>query len=215
MLGEFDLAKTITGARLARCGNTAAAVPANRKRSTASARLAKLSRMPDGLSISDALRLKHQINQSITHDGLDAREIEKLRGMNTARWTHVRDLYRKWHVPYWSVFARPVTGKVPVWGWLAVATGILIGSSVEGAWRLAGWGLTLYAVFALARAEAHHEGYREGYEQGRDDTVVEMLGLSDEDAREMIERAHEMEIDEMVISRTDDREEAVTNVDRP
>jgi hypothetical protein len=156
------------------------------------------------ISIIEALRLKHHFNRKVTYgpSGLNAREAKDLLD-GKLDWKRIWKEYNDYYVKkLGSVFMRPLAG----WSTFAVGLSLFIWGS--GNWRNVGLAIFAWLLYQGAKADGHRDGYFAGYSDGHTRTTQSMLGISDEEVKEISERAIEMEIDEGTLSRFNESEKA-------
>jgi hypothetical protein len=103
------------------------------------------------------------------------------------RDTYVRELG--------SVF---ISKPLRAFGALA-ASGVLV--LTGGNWRYGGYALFAWIMYQAVRAQGHSDGYGAGYTDAHHATMKRMLGITDEEEKDLYERAIEMEIDNRVLSK--------------
>src|SRR5260370_38524896 len=144
------------------------------------------------LGVEDLVRLKQQLNQSITYgnSNLNARQISQLQSMDAAQWAKVRRVYdegiKGMHVNSLVLFAVAAVG-IAVWLYFKNWIGVV--------------GLTC-AIYAGAQI-FKREGYMDGYDAGFEGGFNRALGISDKEATEIHERATEMKIDDLSVAAFD------------
>lgn len=168
-----------------------------------------LSKIPDTLTVSEAFRLKHQLNKEITYAGtnLNAVEITEMASVGDEEWERIRKEYNEYYRDgHGSIFVKSVHGA-PVYGFLAIGVGLFLLFLLSGWWRTAGGLLVFFAVYQFAKAEGHWSGYYDGYTDCRADTVHhKLLNLSEDQLKDLHARAREMQADQMVIDQMDQKE---------
>jgi hypothetical protein len=148
------------------------------------------------MSVEDLVRLKQQLNQSITYgnSNLNARQVTELQSMDAAQWAKVRRDYAEW------IKRMRVNALVPI----AIA---LMGAAMWLYFRnwigLIGLICAIYALGELFKREGHREGYIDGYDAGFEGGFNRALGISDKEALEIHEKATEMKIDDMNVAAFD------------
>jgi hypothetical protein len=154
------------------------------------------------ISPQDMLRVKHSINSDIRYCGLNAQEIEEKKKITPEQWSAARKWYAElakmygyrlrihWYIVAVSLaafyFAYP---RQPWRMWTAVALAVVI----------------IYMAGKLGQADGYREGFLAGYENGWDNGINKMLGIDEEESRDIHERATEMKIDSGVIAHLDER----------
>ena len=152
----------------------------------------------DRISVQDAVRLKHEINQSIKYGGYNAQQLEELSRLDEKQRTdlnaellNIRKVW--WFLPDWTMAV----------GFLA-ACGLFFYVPGYGA-RLACIAAMLYCAWQLAYRMGVYYGFMRGYQEGNTSGVKRVLGISDADAADARERAIEMQIDDGVVRRLDEQ----------
>ena len=157
---------------------------------------------PEGQSVSpsDLVRLKHQLGKNITwgKSSLNALQIEELTKMSREDYARIRKEYADWqkhlNIINTYVLAAFTLGCVFAYifvpyGWVRVAA-VILGVS---------------CFYTLCKREGHAEGYIDGYDAGHEAGIYKMLGIQPEEMGEMHKMATDMQIDEMVVKRMDER----------
>jgi len=148
------------------------------------------------LSVEQALRLKKELNQSITYgrSNLNARQVTDLQKIDAAQWAKVRRDYAEW------IKRMRVNAMVPI----AIA---LMGAAMWLYLRnwigLIGLICAIYALGELFKREGHREGYIDGYDAGFEGGFNRALGINEKEAAEIHERATEMKIDDRSVEAFD------------
>jgi hypothetical protein len=62
--------------------------------------------------------------------------------------------------------------------------------------------------YQLAKRDGHAEGYVDGYEAGHDEAIYKALSIKPEEVSEMREFAIQMQIDDMVVGKMNEREKS-------
>lgn len=149
-----------------------------------------------GMSLEELVRLKKQLDQSITYGsgGLNARQVTELGKMDSTQWAKVRCDYDDWdkrlHVNVLVLVAVAV-GSIFLWryfkNWIGIAGAV-------GA---------LYAIAKIFTRVGHREGYIDGYDAGFESGINRALGISDKEAIELHEMSTEMQIDDRMVAAFD------------
>jgi len=157
----------------------------------------------DKISVEDAVRLKHQLNQEITYGGgLNARKIREMEGLSQEQYAEVNKQLSEIKKSWWFF---------PDYFWII---GLLIGGFCifyfdKMIVRVIALVVILYCIGSLAYRSGVLYGYVRGYESGHEEGVHRALGITPDDARDIHDRAIEMEMDEMLIKKMDERK--ITN----
>ncbi len=154
---------------------------------------------PNTMTVAEAYRLKHQLGQSITwgNSGLNALQIQELTKLTRGDYARIRADYRKWNVHMGSTIALVILTLA------CVVTNIYFSNT----WiKIVAMGLGIGFFYRLSKRDGHAEGYIEGYEAGHDAAIYKALDIKPEDLSEMQEFATQMQIDEMVVGRMNERE---------
>ena len=112
-----------------------------------------------------------------------AHEIVALQGMNRARWDRAEEHFARQARDLQSTLTKPTIGKVPLKGLAVLGIGMLLMFTYDGWIQGLGALFCSWFFYAEGKAFGQREGFNNGYEQGRDDTVLEMLGISKEDGK--------------------------------
>jgi len=150
------------------------------------------------ISVQDAVRLKHELNKSIKYGGYNARDIEELGRLNEeqrarlgAELANIRKVW--WVFPDWV---------------MVVGLGVTVGSffyfeSLSA--RIFSALALIYCATQIAYRRGVYYGFARGYQEGQEQGVHRVLGISPEEAHEIGERAIEMEMDDGLIKKLDER----------
>ena len=152
------------------------------------------------VSLSDLIRIKHQLGKSITwgKSDLNALEVEKLTELTREDYARIRKEYWDSKKPV-NVFHTYV---------LVVIVLACVGaySFVPYVWlKIAAIGIGITCFTAIAKREGHAEGYIDGYDAGHEAGIYKMLGIKDEQTPEMADMAIKMKMDDMLVERMDER----------
>lgn len=157
------------------------------------------SKDPHLISVPDAIRLKHSLNQSITwgKSALNALQVEELTRLTADDYARVRNEYREWNVNMVSTiaFVLLTIGCVAAYIYFSNTWVRIVAGSV---------GISFF--YTLAKRDGHAGGYVDGYGAGHEAGIHKALGIKPEDLSEMHEFANDMRVDGMVIERMDERE---------
>ena len=152
-------------------------------------------------SAIELLALKDSFNRRITYgtSGLNARQAKEVLD-GKLDWPKIWAEYRKWNVRgRGSIFITK-----PLWLISAVVAFIVL-VWLGGNWRYGGYALLVWVAYQAAKAQGHSEGYYDGYTDAHGLTMKKMLGITDEEEKDLHERAVEIEIDSRVLDRAEDR----------
>jgi hypothetical protein len=150
------------------------------------------------ITAEDAVRLKHSLGKSITwgKSDLNALEVERLTKLDKNDYVRIRRDYEEW---------QPMTQKP--YFLLGVLVVCLIGYFLtQYSWvRIIAVVIGITSFPAVSRRAGHSEGYIDGYEAGNEAGIHKILGIKNEEIADMAEMATKMKIDEMVVTRMDER----------
>lgn len=139
------------------------------------------------MTVAEALQLLDKINKSTTWGGLNAQQINDLVTFEKRDWERARRTFNAW-VRNWRRF--------PTWGiYLGLAIGIILSVLVPGGWRWLFGIVSSIFLFSLGYRDGHTSGWFNGYEMGHRDSTFGLLGVNEEDAEKMYERAIRMEVE--------------------
>jgi hypothetical protein len=151
------------------------------------------------ISIPEAIRLKHELGKSITwgNSNLNALEVEQLSRLDANDYAQIRKEYADWqkHLNVFNIYA---------------ALALLLGSLVA-LYLVTGWLRIVFEVIAalsgyvIIKREGHADGYVSGYEVGFEAGIHKTLGIKNEEIPDMTKMATDMEIDEMLVKKMDER----------
>jgi hypothetical protein len=150
-----------------------------------------------GIRVDDAIRLKHEINKSITYQGFNAKEVEELANMTSEDYRKIRLKYAG-QLKEWTI--------IPDFVWYALSiVGILL-IFWNAVWYLKLVGLVCvgYSALQIGSRVGNPAGFIIGYEWGLSDGVYKALGIDDKEAADIHDRSIEMEMDEKLIKRMDE-----------
>lgn len=157
-------------------------------------------KVPETMTIVEALRLKHQLGQDIRwgHSGMNALQIQELAKLTAEDFARIHRGYKD---------NRSVT-VFPTY----VLFLMMVGFAVVYLFVPYGWAKLLAVIvgmmcfMTMMKREGHREGYVEGYEIGHDEGIHKVLGIKPEEADEMHKFANDMMVDDMVLKKMDERE---------
>jgi len=152
----------------------------------------------NGIRIDDAIRLKDEINKSITYQGFNAKEVEELAKMTAEDYRKIRLKYGE-QLKEWTI--------IPNFIWYALSiVGILL-IFWNALWYLKLLGLASvgYSALQIGSRVGNPEGFIIGYEWGLSDGVYKTLGIDEKEAADVHDRSIEMEMDERLIKGIEER----------
>jgi hypothetical protein len=150
------------------------------------------------MSVEDAIRFKHSLNQDIKYGGKNAKQIKAMQDMNSDSRKQLEHDLAYTHKS-WSLF--------PEWFWVA---GLLVGGgcvlySSQPYVLFGGFAVICYCAAQLAYRVGHNSGYIDGFQSGHKNGVNTAFGVTPEDDEEIQKTAIEMELDEGLIKTWDER----------
>jgi hypothetical protein len=150
------------------------------------------------MSIEDAIRLKHELNQSITYRGYNAKQVQEMENLTKEQYAEVNRQLSEIKKSWWFF---------PDYVWVIgiVAAGFCTLYFSHWIIHIAGLMAMIYCVAQLGYRAGVSYGYVRGYESGHEEGVHKALGIAGDDASDISERAVEMEMDEMLIKKMDER----------
>jgi len=157
------------------------------------------SKDPHLISVPDAIRLKHSLNQSITwgNSNLNALQIEEFTKLTAEDYARIRKEYRQWNANMVSTIALVVL----------TLSSVVACMYFSNTWvKSVAIGLAVWFFYILAKRDGHAEGYVDGYDAGHEAGIHKALGIKPEELAEMHEHATDMKIDGMLIEGMDERE---------
>jgi hypothetical protein len=149
------------------------------------------------IGIKDAIRLKHTLNETITYGGLNARQVDEIVNLTPDQRAELNrqlsEIRKTWFFPpdyawyagilisgcCWLFFRRPIISEIALL-------------------------FAIYCTGQLCYRAGVQYGYIRGYESGHEGGIHKVLGITSEDAKDIRERAVEMEMDEMVLNKWDE-----------
>jgi hypothetical protein len=159
-----------------------------------------MSEDPDKISVQDAIRLKHEVNKSIKYGGYNAREIRELEHLNDeqrarlgAELTNIKKVW--WFFPDWVM----VAGFIAAFGSFFYFDGLTA--------RIVSALAAIYCATQVAYRLGVYYGFARGYQEGQEQGVHRVLGISQDEAQDIHERATEMEMDDKLIKKLDERKD--------
>lgn len=151
----------------------------------------------DKISIQDAIRLKHDLNQSIQHSGYNVREIQELEHLSQEQigkldenLSHIKKVW--WAFPDWTMAI----------GFLVASCSLFYFKS-DFAHIFSLFAL-IYCAAQVAYRQGVYYGFARGFQDGHEEGVHRLLSISPDDASEISERATEMEMDERLIQKLEE-----------
>jgi hypothetical protein len=150
----------------------------------------------NNITLGDAVRLKNDIEKSIKFSGYTVREIEALEVLNeeqlaalNAEIAHIKQVW--WFFPDWMM----AVGSV-----VAFFSAFLVEGHTE---RVVSMVVAFYCVAQIRYRHGVYYGYVRGYEEGHLQGVHRVLGITQDESREISELANQIEADERVIAKLD------------
>jgi hypothetical protein len=154
----------------------------------------------DRITVQDAVRLKHEINKSIKYGGYNAREIRELERLNdqqrsrlSAELANIKKVW--WFFSDWVM----VVGAMAAFGSLFYFDGLTA--------RIFCALVAIYCATQVAYRLGVYYGFARGYQEGQEQGVHRVLGISPDEAQDIHERATEMEMDERLVKKLDERQD--------
>src|SRR5581483_6907452 len=144
---------------------------------------------PNNLTVEQAIRLKHEIEKSITYTAqFDSQQVVILQSISSEQWARVRHQYDDWYRRMNVISARVL--------FVVSCLGIIVSAIVfrfhYNIWiAICGLSLAIYAAGELARRSGHREGYMDGYDAGHEQGICDALGIDEKQAAEVRETAKE------------------------
>jgi len=150
------------------------------------------------ISIEDAIRLKHTLNQTITYRGYNAKEVSEIESLTKDQYDEISRQLSEIRKSWWFF---------PDYVWIIglIVSGFCSLYFSQYFIRIISLLSLIYCIAQLGYRSGLLYGYVRGYESGHEDGVHKALGVPPEDAAEISERATEMELDEMLIKKMDER----------
>lgn len=150
------------------------------------------------ITVEEAIRLKHDLNQAITYRGHNAKEISDMENLTKEQYSEVNRQLSEIKKSWWFF---------PDYVWVIgiIIAGFCFFYFYHIAVRIAAVFVVAYCVSQLAYRAGVLYGYVRGYESGHEEGIHKALGVPAEEAAELSERAIEMEMDEMLIRKMDER----------
>jgi hypothetical protein len=152
----------------------------------------------DGIRIDDAIRLKHEINKSITYQGFNAKEVEELAKMTSEDYRKIRRKYTE-QLKEWTIIPNFI------WYAFSIVGILLIFCNVVWYLKLLGLGCVGYSALQIGSRVGNPEGFITGYEWGLSDGVYKTLGIDEKEAADVHDRSIEMEMDQRLIKGIEER----------
>jgi hypothetical protein len=150
------------------------------------------------LSIKDAIRLKHETNKDITYGGLNARQIRELEELSQEQYGDIKEaivtIKKSWWVfPDYLFWIFMLLGGLGIF--IFSNTNIRIIASI----------IAVYFLTQLYYRKGVYYGFMRGYEDGHVMRVRKAMKIDKDEAKDIHDRAIEMEIDENLIERMDQK----------
>jgi hypothetical protein len=153
---------------------------------------------PNTMTIAEAIRLKHELGQSITwgNSGLNALQIEEMTKLTAEDYAQIRELYKG------------RSTLIPTYGLVALMAGCAAAYFfLNYGWvKLVAVIIGVTCITTVFRREGDAKGYIEGYEAGHDTGIYKVLGIKPEELSEMRQFATDMKIDNMLVGKMNERE---------
>jgi hypothetical protein len=154
---------------------------------------------PNFISVQNAIRLKHSLNQSLTwgNSNLNALEVENLTKLTAEDYARVRKQYREWKFNIVNTMTMSLLALGSVAAFIFLPNGWLKWIALV---------VMMICLHHLSRREGHEEGYIRGYDAGYEAGIHKVLGINPEELKRIHGVATEMKVDGMLIKRTEERE---------
>jgi len=159
-----------------------------------------MSEDSEKISVQDAVRLKHEVNKTIQYGGYNAREIEELGRLNEeqrarlgAELANIKKVW--WVFPDWLMVAVFLVAVGSFFYFESFSARIFIAL------------VSMYCATQVAYRLGVYYGFARGYQEGQEQGVHRVLGISPEEAHDIGERATEMEMDDRLIKKLDERKD--------
>ena len=150
----------------------------------------------DAMSVQDAIRLKHDLNESIKYLGYDAREIQELKRVTAEQFKLLDESISKLRDAWWFFSDRTM-----VIGFLVSGCSLLyFASDIARLFCIVGM---IYFATQVSYRRGVWYGFIQGFEYGHEKGVEKVLGISAVESTEIHKRATEMAVDERLIQRLD------------
>lgn len=148
------------------------------------------------INITDAVRLKHSLNQSITYgrSDLNAQQIEELKRLDSDQILQLNEILSDIRKSWW------LTPNWVWWGSALVVIFIILFISRETLPMVVALFVFGYCVIQLGFRAGHQQGFSRGYEDGHCSGVYKALGIDAKEIKDLHERSKEMLLDENVIA---------------
>lgn len=153
----------------------------------------------DTISAEDLIRLKNKLNQDIPYGGgLNAKQVRDLEGLTKEQYAEVNRQLSEikkswWFFPTYFLIVGFLIGLICIFYFDKIIVQIIAAIAM------------IYCAEQLTYRSGLKYGYVRGYESGYEAGVHKILKISQDDLEEMRKRAVEMEIDEMIIKKMDER----------
>ena len=159
-----------------------------------------MSEDPNKISVQDAVRLKHELNKSIKYSGYNAGEIKELGRLNEEQRTRLgaelANIKKVWWVfPDWVLMV----------GFIVAIGSLFYFDSLSA--RILSALASIYCATQVAYRLGVYYGFARGYQEGQEQGVHRVLGISPGEVNEIDEKATEMEMDDRLIKRLDERKD--------
>ena len=154
----------------------------------------------EGIGVNELFRLKHQANQTVNYgqSTLNAQQVKKLANLDNGQTEQLRESLKMIRKEWWLI---------PDWIWVC---GILVAISLvcislKPPYLISAFIIFGYCLGQVAFRAGHQEGFVRGFEDGNTSGVYKALGITDEESQDLDERSIEMQIDEAVVKKMDER----------
>jgi hypothetical protein len=152
------------------------------------------------ITVEEAIRLKHDLDQVITYRKYNAKEISEIENLTKEQHSEVNRQLSEIRKSWWFF-------PDYVWVMGIIVSGFCFLYFYRNYVRIAAVVVLAYCIGQLAYRSGVLYGYVRGYESGHEEGVHKALGVSAEEAAELSQRAIEMEMDEKLIRKMDERKE--------
>jgi hypothetical protein len=150
------------------------------------------------ITVEEAIRLKHDLNQGITYGGYNAKEISDMENLTKEQYSEINRQLSEMRKSWWFF---------PDYVWVIgiIVSGVCFFYFYQSFVRIAAVVVLAYCIGQLAYRSGVLYGYVRGYESGHEEGIHKALGVPTEEAAELGQRAIEMEMDENLIKKMDKR----------
>jgi hypothetical protein len=158
----------------------------------------------EGISVKELYHLKHQANQSITYgrSNQNAQQVKELENLTNSQAEQLRESLKMIRKEWWLI---------PDWVWVC---GILVAITLVWISREPPYLTSAFVIFGyclgqVAFRAGHQEGFVRGFEDGNTSGAYKALGITDEDTQDLDERSIEMQLDDAVIKKMNERRDTL------